>query len=96
MPFRNKIAINQCEYDKTDDRLSFPIHHKHKRDSSLILSDQLHEIDTLDIEQIIFNTYDQAVLIDVKLARREPTTKDLGKFAFLNGKSERHGTCLRV
>ena len=34
--------------------------------------------------------------IDVKLARREATTKDSGNSVFLNDKTKRHETCIRV
>ncbi|CAF4471863.1 unnamed protein product [Rotaria socialis] len=45
--------------DKND--LSFPIHHKRKHESSLPSSHQLDDIDTLDIQKLISNAYDQAL-----------------------------------
>ncbi|CAF4380136.1 unnamed protein product [Rotaria socialis] len=41
--------------------LSFPIHHKRKHESSLPSSHQLDDIDTLDIQKLISNAYDQAL-----------------------------------
>ncbi|CAF4009907.1 unnamed protein product [Rotaria magnacalcarata] len=57
-----KLSIlNQLKYDQSGKDLSFPIHHKHKREHSLTSSHQLDEIDTLDIEQLILNAYNQAI-----------------------------------
>ncbi|CAF4248228.1 unnamed protein product, partial [Adineta steineri] len=59
-----KLSIlNQMKYNQNEKDLSFPIHHKQKREHSLVSSHQLDEIDTLDIEQIIAHAYDQAIHI---------------------------------
>jgi hypothetical protein len=59
-----KLSIlNQLKYNQLEKDLSFPIHHKHKREHSLASSHPLDEIDTLDIEQLISNAYDQAIHI---------------------------------
>ena len=39
------------------------MHHKHKSEHSSTSKNLLHEIDTLDIERLISNAYDQAVHI---------------------------------
>ena len=56
-----KISIlNQMKHNQSENGLSFPVHHKHKRESILSSSYQLDEIDSLDVEQLISNAYDQA------------------------------------
>ncbi len=48
------------KYNQAENDLSFPIHHKHKRERILSSSYQLDEIDSLDVEQLISTAYDQA------------------------------------
>ncbi|CAF1442112.1 unnamed protein product, partial [Rotaria sordida] len=54
-------VIPKVEYNQLEKDLSFPIHHKHKREHLLPSLHQLDEIDTLDIQQLISNAYDQAL-----------------------------------
>ena len=49
------------KYSQTEKDLSFPIHHKQKREHSITSVHELDEIDTLDIPKLISNAYDQAV-----------------------------------
>ncbi|CAF4633583.1 unnamed protein product [Rotaria magnacalcarata] len=57
-----KLSIlNQFRYNQLEKDLSFPIHHKHKREHLLPSSHQLDEIDTLDVQQLISIAYDQAL-----------------------------------
>lgn len=57
-----KISIlNQMKYHQAEKDLSFPIHHKHRREHSLTSVHELDEIDKLDISQLISNAYDQAI-----------------------------------
>ena len=49
--------LNQIKYNPLENHLSFPTHHKHKDDDSLISIDHLSEINTLDLEQIISDAY---------------------------------------
>lgn len=59
-----KLSIlNQMKYNQLEKGLSFPIHHKRKREHLSTSSYQSDEIDTLNIEQIIGSTYDQAIKI---------------------------------
>jgi hypothetical protein len=59
-----KLSIlSQLKYNQSEKGLSFPIHHKHKREHLSTSSYQLDEIDTLNIEQIISSAYDQAMKI---------------------------------
>jgi hypothetical protein len=68
-----KLSIlNQLKYNQLEKGLSFPTHHKHKREYSLTSSQQLDEIDTLDIQQLISNAYDQA-LYRVKYSKMTDT-----------------------
>ena len=53
--------LNQMKYNQLENHLSFPTHHKHKRDDSLISIDHLDEINTLDLEQIVSDAYNQAI-----------------------------------
>ncbi|CAF1245709.1 unnamed protein product [Rotaria sordida] len=56
----NKIKCQQQdnEYDK---RLFFPTHHKHKNDNSLVAQEKLDDVYSLDVEQIVFNSYKMAL-----------------------------------
>ncbi|CAF1333947.1 unnamed protein product [Rotaria sp. Silwood1] len=57
-----KLSIlNQFKHNHLEKDLSFPIHHKHKREHPLQSSHQLDNIDTLDIQKLISNAYDQAL-----------------------------------
>jgi len=57
-----KLSIlNQIRYNQLENDVSFPIHHKHKREHPLPSSHQLDEIDKLDIQQLISNANDQAL-----------------------------------
>ena len=47
-------------HHQAENGLSFPVHHKHKRELKLSSSCELDEIDSIDIEQLISNAYDQA------------------------------------
>ena len=59
-----KLSIlNGLKHSQPENRLSFPMHHKHKSEHSSTSKNLLHEIDTLDIERLISNAYDQAVHI---------------------------------
>ncbi|CAF3407520.1 unnamed protein product [Rotaria socialis] len=53
--------LNQLKYGQLNKSISFPVHHKHKQEYSSTSSNQLDDIDTLDIEHIILATYDQAI-----------------------------------
>lgn len=57
-----KISIlNQFKYDHKNSDLIFPIYHKYKNVDPSLPSYDLHDIDRLDIEQIIWRAYDQAI-----------------------------------
>lgn len=84
-------VLNQFKYDRSEHTLSFPTHHKHKHDDSLVTPDQLNEIDTLDVEQIISNSYDQALqivqhseMLDTLNQHDLIDLKDLSAFVFDN------------
>ena len=51
------------KYSQSENRLSFPVHHRHKNEHLFTSTSPLVEIDTLDIERLISNAYDQAVRI---------------------------------
>ncbi|CAF3424268.1 unnamed protein product [Rotaria socialis] len=53
--------LNQLKYGQLNKSISFPVHHKHKQEYSSTSSNQLDDIDTLDIEHIILAAYDQAI-----------------------------------
>lgn len=55
--------LNGFKYSQSEDRLSFPVHHKQKREQSSTSMNPLDDIDKLDIEHLISNAYDQAVHI---------------------------------
>ncbi|CAF4501034.1 unnamed protein product [Rotaria magnacalcarata] len=44
-----------------NEHLSFPIHHKHKRDNHLLSLQNLDDIDQLDVEDIISSSYSEAL-----------------------------------
>lgn len=57
-----KLSIlNEVKCNQSKNHLSFPVHHKHKHDDSLTSTDQLNEINTLNIEQIILDAYNHAI-----------------------------------
>ena len=57
-----KVSIlNGLKHSQLENRLSFPVHHKHERSSTSTYP--LGEIDTFDIERLISNAYDQAIHI---------------------------------
>ena len=57
-----KLSIlTQLKYNQFENSLSFPIHHKHKSGYSSTATYPLDGIDTLDIEMLISNAYDQAI-----------------------------------
>jgi len=57
-----KLSIlTQLKYNQFENSLSFSVHHKHKRDYSSTTTHQLNGIDSLDIEMLISNAYDQAL-----------------------------------
>ena len=59
-----KLSIlNGLKHSQSENRLSFPVHHKHKSEHSVTSTNSLDEIDTLDIERLISNAYDQAIHI---------------------------------
>ncbi|CAF4539581.1 unnamed protein product [Rotaria socialis] len=53
--------LNQLKYGQLNKSISFPVHHKHKQEYSSTSSNQLDDMDTLDIEHIILAAYDQAI-----------------------------------
>ncbi|CAF1368504.1 unnamed protein product [Adineta ricciae] len=55
--------LNQIKHNQLNNGLSFPVHHKHKHDDLLTVADNLDEINTLDLEQIMSDAYEQAVNI---------------------------------
>ncbi len=57
---RKLSILNQMKYNQAEKDLSFPVHHKHKRERILSSSYQLDEIDLLDVEQLISTAYDHA------------------------------------
>ncbi|CAF1088693.1 unnamed protein product [Rotaria magnacalcarata] len=85
-----KLSIlNQFRYNQLEKDLSFPIHHKHKREHLLPSSHQLDEIDALDIQQLILNAYEQALnlvkhskLLDTLNEHKINCLDDLGNYIF--------------
>jgi hypothetical protein len=57
-----KIAIlNRLKYDRTEIDLVYPIHHKHRNDDSSVSTDQIEEMDGLDVKQVVFSAYNEAL-----------------------------------
>jgi hypothetical protein len=57
-----KLAIlNRLKFDRTETDLVFPIHHKHRNDDSSVSMDQIEEIDELDVKQVVFSAYNEAL-----------------------------------
>ncbi|CAF3021128.1 unnamed protein product [Rotaria sp. Silwood2] len=57
----NWIKCDQLSQEDDNELLSFPIHHKHKRDNHLSSLQNLDDIDQLDIEKIIVDAFNQAL-----------------------------------
>ena len=57
----NDIKCDQLSEEDNTERLSFPAHHKHKRDSQLSSLQHFDDIDKLDVEKIISDAFDQAL-----------------------------------
>lgn len=57
----NRIKCDHLSQQDGNERLSFPIHHKHKRDNHLSSVQNLDDIDQLDIEKIILDAYNEAL-----------------------------------
>lgn len=53
--------LNELKYNQQDIDISFPVHHKHKSKHSSVSPYYSNDIDTLDIEQIVLDAYDQAI-----------------------------------
>ncbi|CAF4032427.1 unnamed protein product [Rotaria sp. Silwood1] len=53
--------LNQIKNDQSNETLLFPVHHKHKKDPDLLSSQNLDDIDDLDIEQIILEAFNSAI-----------------------------------
>ena len=58
---RKLSILNRLKHDRVEENLSFPIHHKHRHDDSLLCSAQIDEVDTLDVQQLISDAYEQAL-----------------------------------
>ncbi|CAM2723300.1 unnamed protein product [Rotaria socialis] len=96
-----KLSIlNQIKYNQSKNYLSFPVHHKHKQDDPLIYTDRLDEISTLNVEQIILGTYNQAInivkhskMLHILNQNNIVNSKDLSDFVFdcLKRSSEMYG-----
>ncbi|CAF1277306.1 unnamed protein product [Rotaria magnacalcarata] len=57
----NRIKCDHLFQQDDNEHLSFPIHHKHKRDNHLVSLQNLDDIDQLDVEDIISNAYSEAL-----------------------------------
>ncbi|CAF4574681.1 unnamed protein product, partial [Didymodactylos carnosus] len=56
----NKIKCNELT-NQTDGRILFPIHHKRKTNNDLFTIQNLDDVDYLDIEQVISESYEASV-----------------------------------
>ena len=54
-------VLNELKHNQVEENLRFPVHHKHKRENLVKLSQQPDEIDISDIEQLISEAYDRAI-----------------------------------
>ena len=63
----NRIKCDQVYDEENVESLSFPVHHKHKKDAQSHATEDTNDIDRLDIEQIIKNAYDQALQLTERL-----------------------------
>ncbi|CAF1463073.1 unnamed protein product [Rotaria magnacalcarata] len=57
----NQIKCDHLFQQDDNEHLSFPIHHKHKRDNHLLSLQNLDDIDQLDVEDIISSSYSEAL-----------------------------------
>ncbi|CAF1365399.1 unnamed protein product [Rotaria magnacalcarata] len=57
------MILNQLKHDQSDTKPSFPVHHKHAREQLSFSSYDVDEIDKLDIEQIILQAFNQAMMV---------------------------------
>lgn len=57
------MILNQLKHNQSDKKISFPVHHKHAREQLSFSSYQVDEIDTLDIEQIILDAFQRAIML---------------------------------
>ncbi|CAF0969260.1 unnamed protein product [Rotaria sordida] len=81
----NRIKCdNLCQQDDNE-HLSFPIHHKHKRDNHLLSLQNLDDIDQLDVEKIISDAYNEALELAERLEiSRSLQENDVFDFDSLN------------
>ena len=63
----NRIKCDQVYDEDNVEYLSFPVHHKHKNDAQSQATEDIDDINRLDIEQIISNAYDQALKLTERL-----------------------------
>ncbi|CAF1513074.1 unnamed protein product [Rotaria sp. Silwood1] len=56
----NQIKCNEST-NQSGERISFPIHHKHKADNDLSIIQNLDDVDYLDIEQVILESYEASI-----------------------------------
>ena len=63
----NRIKCDQVYDEDNVEYLSFPVHHKHNNDAQSQATEDIDDIDRLDIEQIISNAYDQALKLTERL-----------------------------
>jgi hypothetical protein len=57
----NRIKYEQVYDDENVEYLSFPVHHKYKKQVASYATEDTHDVDQRDIEQMIANAYNQAV-----------------------------------
>ncbi|CAF1133516.1 unnamed protein product [Didymodactylos carnosus] len=63
----NRIKCEQLSQQDDNERLSFPIHHKHNHDNHPSSIQNLDDIDQLDIEKIISDAFNQALQLTERL-----------------------------
>jgi hypothetical protein len=63
----NRIKCEQLSQQDDNERLSFPIHHKHNHDNHPSSLQNLDNIDQLDIEKIISDAFNQALQLTERL-----------------------------
>jgi hypothetical protein len=56
----NQIKCNELT-NQSGGRILFPVHHKHKKDNDLFTIQNLDDVDYIDVEQTILESYDAAV-----------------------------------
>lgn len=86
---RKLSILNRLKHDRAEENLSFPVHHKHRHDDSFLSSAQIDEVDTLDVQQLISDAYEQALdiirasdMLDGLNQSSIITLEDLSKFIF--------------